>query len=97
MIFLIKYWRYIALILAVLAALGALWQFGRVQYQKGYDTAMSEVAKAKVIADEKTRTKQKTIIKKTQKVEDEILSNRDGDRPVSRIIREQLGRMRSGD
>ncbi len=97
MIFIFKYWRYIALILAVLAALCALWQFGRVQYQKGYDTAMSEVAKARVIADEKTRTKQKTIIKKTQKVEDEILSNRDGDRPVSRIIREQLNRMRSSD
>lgn len=97
MIFLIKHWRILALVFALISVLGALWQFGRVQYRKGYETAMSEVAVAKAKADEQTRERQKTIRKQTQKVEDEILSNRDGDRPVSPVLRRQLERMRSGN
>ena len=96
MIFLFKYWRYIALIFAILAALGALWQFGRVQYQKGYDTAMSEVVKAKVIADEQTRKKQKTIRKESQKRKAKINDQND-DRPVGPLLDRYFEQLRSGN
>lgn len=51
MIFLLKYWKYIGLVLAVLSALGALFYYGHTKYQKGFDKAQGEceAAKAKVI------------------------------------------------
>lgn len=96
MIFLIRYWRYIALVFALLAVLGALWQFGRVQYRKGYDTAMSDVAKAKVIADEKTRTKQKTIRKESQERKAKINDQND-DRAVGPLLDRYFKQLRSGN
>lgn len=93
--FIISNWRYVALVLVVLAALGALWQFGRVQYQKGYDTAMSEVAMAKMVADDKTRSKQKTIRKKSQERKAKINDQND-DRPVGPLLQRYFDGLRSG-
>lgn len=93
MIFLIRYWKYIALVLAVLSVLSALWYYGHTKYRQGYEAAMSEVATAKAEADEQTRKKQSEIRKSSQKVENEILQDKTGDRPISPILRRQLERM----
>lgn len=52
MIFLIKHWRIIALVLAVLAALSALWAYGHTKYRQGWDECTTEQAKAEIKSKE---------------------------------------------
>lgn len=41
-------WRIIALILAVLAALGALWYYGHTKYRQGWDECTVKQEKAEI-------------------------------------------------
>lgn len=52
MIFLIRYWKYIALVLAVLSLLGALWYYGHTKYRQGYEQCTTEQAKAEIKSKE---------------------------------------------
>lgn len=85
MIFLIRYWKYIALVLALLSVFGALWAYGHTKYREGYETAMSEVAVAKAEADEETRKKQAEIRKQSAKRKAKINDQND-DRPVGPLL-----------
>lgn len=52
MIFLIRYWKYIALILAVLSVLGGLWYYGHTKYRQGWDECTTEQEKAEIKSKE---------------------------------------------
>lgn len=93
MMFLLKYWKYIALILAVLTLLGALWAYGHTKYRQGYETAMSEVATAKAEADEKTRKKQSEIRKQSAQRKAKINDQND-DRPVGPLLQRYFDSLR---
>lgn len=53
LIWALKYWRYIALVLAVLSLLGALWYYGHTKYRQGWDecTVAQEKAQNEAIKD----------------------------------------------
>ncbi len=59
--FIVSNWRYIALILAILAALGALWAYGHTKYRQGWDKCTLEQQQAE-IEGVKTRETVKTKI-----------------------------------
>jgi len=44
----LKNWRYIAIILAVLSVLGALWYYGHTKYRQGWDKCTLEQDKAEM-------------------------------------------------
>ena len=46
--FVLRYWRYIALILALLTALGALWYYGHTKYRQGWDECALKQEKAEI-------------------------------------------------
>lgn len=50
MIFLIRYWKYIAIVLAVLTLLGALWGYGHTKYKEGFKACQSEQQAAEIKA-----------------------------------------------
>lgn len=93
MIFLIKHWRIIALVLAVLAALSALWAYGHTKYKEGYETAMSEVAVARAKADEQTRKAQAEIRKQSAQRKAKINDQND-DRPVGPLLQRYFDSLR---
>ena len=62
MIFLFKYWKYIAVALAVLSVLGALWYYGHTKYREGYNACVSVQEKANVEGiKNREKTNQKLI------------------------------------
>lgn len=61
MIFILKYWKIIALILAVLTLLGALWYYGHTKYRQGWDECTAGQIQAE-IEGVKTRDEIKTKI-----------------------------------
>lgn len=50
--FALKHWRIIALILAVLSVLGALWAYGHTKHREGYDQCTVEQAEAEIKSKE---------------------------------------------
>jgi predicted negative regulator of RcsB-dependent stress response len=62
----LKYWKYIGVALAVLSVIGALLYYGHTKYHEGYDKAFSEceAQKQRTIDDrQKTREKQNRVIR----------------------------------
>ncbi len=55
--FVLRYWRYIALILALLTALGALWYYGHTKYRQGWDECALKQEKAEI---EGVKTREET-------------------------------------
>lgn len=75
------------------------WRQNDIRHWKdaGRSELAEEVRIAKEIADEETRKKQAVIRQQNQRIENEILSDKSGDRPISPVIARQLTRMRSND
>lgn len=62
----LKYWRIIGLILAVLGGLGSVVWYGAHKHSQGYQKAMQEVATAQAEANMKVTQKKRKIKHETQ-------------------------------
>lgn len=95
MIFLLKYWKYIALVLAVLTLVGAgkLYLDGLVR--KGYDQCLADLKAAKEAANESTRKEQSVIKKDTEKRKAKIYEKADDDKPVGSFLNRYFDGLRN--
>lgn len=95
MIFILKYWKFIVAVLAVLSLVGAFFGYGATKHREGYNACVADYTAAQVKADEKARQKQAEIGKKSLEVEDEVRNTKGANAPASSYLRSVLDRLRN--
>jgi len=69
MIFLIKYWKYFALVALILGILSSLWYYGHEKYNAGFSACKTEYETKLIAANEHIKARKKVIRHETSSLD----------------------------